>query len=368
MRISHIRVSKEKIIKNLTKIRRAGGQSDIIGVVKANAYGHGIKQIASILRLQSMEFIAVAYPVEANVLREAGDLGKIIVIVPPSEDDGKYLVDLDLEFVIDDISRLSAFNELASKKKRVLDAHVFLNTGMNRDGIPPSKAVEFFREASNFSNIRLKGICTQLADSEMANSNLAMTQINRFNKAIRELKIAGFNPPMKHLCNTGGVINYPTATFTHSRVGIGLYGYADTKEIADKIGLEPAISVHSELLTIRKIKSGETIGYSRQYTAKKDLTIGVVPIGFGDGYSKLFTNKGLVLHSGKTIPIIGSVCMDQFMVDLTDSPGASVGDEIKLMGYQNGSTLTAYDLADTIGTIPYEILTSLNNRLERKYY
>lgn len=368
MRISHIRVNKEKLINNLTKLRTAAGKADVIGIIKANAYGHGIKQIASILRLCNMEYLGVAYPSEAFILREAGDLGKIIVIVPPSEDDGKTLIDNDLEFVIDDFNRLASFNELARKKKTYLKAHLFLNTGMNRDGISPSDALNFMKQAQQLENIDIIGICTQLADSEQENSDLARSQINKFNSCVRELKMAGYSFSMKHVCNTGGVINYPEALHTHVRTGIGLYGYADEKAIADKIQLEPCLSVISEILTIRKIKKGENVGYSKLYIAARDMTIAVIPIGYGDGYSKLFSNRGSVLHKGKALPIIGSVCMDQFMIDISTADNPSVGDEVILMGKSETATLDAYDLADSLGTIPYEILTSLNSRLERKYY
>jgi alanine racemase len=368
MRTSHIRIDKNKIINNLAKLRKAAGKSDIIGIIKANAYGHGIKAVANILRLHDVEYLGVAYPVEAAELREAGDHGKIIIIVPPSLDDAKHLIDNDLEFVIDSFDRLKKFDSFAKDKNYKLKAHLFINTGMNRDGIYPEETLDFFTKASDLENIHIKGICTQLAESEMHSSDLVRMQINKFKNTLRQLKKAGFDPEMKHINNTGGVINYPEAGLTHSRTGIGLYGYADEKNLADKIDLEPAMTVLSEILTIRTIKKGENIGYSKQYISDCDMKIGVVPIGYGDGYSKLFTNKGKVIHNGSFLPVIGSVCMDQFMIDLTGSDDAKVGDELVLLGSQGKTTLTAYNLADQIGTIPYEILTTLNNRLTRKYY
>ncbi|GAB5466412.1 MAG: alanine racemase [Candidatus Kapaibacteriales bacterium] len=368
MRSTYLKVDTKKIIKNLSKLRSKAGDAKIIPIVKANAYGLGLKPIAHLLRKNGAEYLGVAYPSEAATLRDSGDLENIIVIVPPCEDDAKHLIDFDLEFVIDDIARLEAMHELALKKKYVFKCHVFINTGMNRDGIANTELLPFLKRAKALSNVYLKGICSQYTESESEDSLLSKKQKELFDEAVGIFEdFYGKKPEMVHLSNTGGTVNYPSDGLTHNRCGIGIYGFADSEELAKKTDLEPALELKSEILSVRKVAKGGFIGYSSQYQAQRDMTIGVVPLGYGDGYPKLLTNKGYVLHRGIKRPIVGSICMDQFMIDLTDAEEAKATDEIVLIGSQGDSSITVYELASLIGTIPYDIITSLNSRLERRY-
>jgi len=354
-----IEINTNALIHNLNKIKSQVKNSKIITVVKSDAYGHGLLEISKILRQQGVEWLAVAYVEEAIRIRlDNKDDGRIILLVPPSIEDVKRVVDYDIDFVCDNIDVAKAINEYSIERNKNSKLHISVNTGMNREGVHESELVDFALKLKTLSNIDIVGYSSHLAASEVYN-DFGRNQINIFNQGLNKLEKININPNIIHIGNSGSIFNYNNENLTHVRTGIALYGYSDFELQSKKIGLMPVLSLKSKVISIKKIKKDETVGYSFLFKAEKDLEIAIIPIGYGDGYFRNLSNKSFVLVGGHKCNVIGSVCMDQLIIDVTDLK-VTIGDEVVLIGSQKANNISAYDLSNLLGTIPYEILTNLS--------
>ena len=366
MRATKAYINLKNIEHNINTIRKHIPDSEILTVIKANAYGHGAVEIARELRRVGVSCLGVAFVEEAMELRNSGDMGNIVMIVPGRKEDIALLLNYRIETSVYDMNVLKYYSTFAASQGQKIKAHLFINTGMNRDGIRPEKAVEFMREAESLEGVEFVGLMTHYASSDYRERTFALEQLRRFNYAYEELTKAGYKFQYVHSANSGAIANIPESYSTMIRMGISVYGLMPEEELLDEIPLKPALELKSEVIATQEIREGEYAGYSFQFFVHegKGTHIAIVPIGYGDGYMRSLSNKAQCLIRGKRYPIVGSVCMDQILVEIFDDE-IEVGDEVVLIGKQDSEEITVYELARFANTIPYEITTNISKRVPR---
>ncbi|MBX3042913.1 MAG: alanine racemase [Candidatus Kapabacteria bacterium] len=351
---------------NLKMIRKAAGNSDIMPVIKADAYGHGAVRIAQELRKEGVDVIGVAFADEAVRLRREGDTGEIFILIPGTELDIDFYAAYNLQASVEDFEVLRKLSEEAVKRNMKIKTHLFINSGMNRDGIKPENAIEFMNESSRLAGIEMIGILTHLASSELDDRTFANYQLNQFDDTIEKLKAAGYNFKYIHSLNSGGVLNFSDPKYNIARCGISLYGYMDFENMSQKLDLKPVMTLKSKVININTVSEGDNVGYSLKYISDSQKKVAVVPFGYGDGYHRILSGKADCLIHGRRYKLVGTICMDQCLIDVGNDD-VTIGDEVVFLGVQGNDTITAYELAEVMGTIPYEITTAIKERVPRIY-
>ena len=353
-------------------------------VVKADAYGHGIVPCAKALLEEGQNLgidtmLGVAFAAEAAPLRASEDMPdtRIAVVTPPFAHGAAEYCRLNLEFCAASHTTMHAFSAEAAKTGRLLNAHLTIDTGMRRDGIQPHEAVEFMRSVGNLPNITVRGICTHFATSDEADKTYFHKQVRIFQETLNALRDAGFTFRDVHAANSGAVAESivehdgnasNNALFTLLRPGIALYGYNPSHELHAPMHLAPVMSLTTSIISLRRLPAGEAVSYGCRYITPRETTIATIPIGYADGFRRGLTGKVQVLIAGKFFPVVGTICMDQCMVDIGDESFA-VGEEVILLGSSQTSEyrITADDWASALGTISYEICTGITARVPRVY-
>ncbi len=366
MRVTIAEINCSALRHNFQKIRQRAEARAIIAIVKANAYGHGMLRCAQIFREEGSEYLGVAFADEGAELRLSGDSGPIVVLSPPLPEEAELFCRYDLDVVACSLPAMRAFSEAARQAGCTLRAHLYIDTGMRRDGIEPSEAVAFMNACSELSNIRFTGVCTHFATSDEADRSFALQQLALFRQTTDELAQAGYRFPLIHAANSGGVINLPNAHFTVVRPGLTLYGYDPSERSEHPEALQPAMALHTRINSIRRVPANTSVSYGRKYRTAKTSWIATIPIGYGDGFTRLLTGRAECLIRGQRFPIVGTICMDQCMVD-TGDVAVEPGEEVVLIGRQNNEVISAVDIAATLGTIPYEVISAISARVPRIY-
>ena len=366
MRKTQVIINKSALRRNLEFIQsQCKNHEKIIAIVKANAYGHGAVVIARILSQEGIDGFGVAYTEEGVILRNAGIKEPIIILVQQSEEDIPEIVDYNLQPAVSSIEFLSKLNEEAAKYNKIIKVHLFIDTGMSRDGITAEEAVDFVAETKDMRNIKFEGICTHFSSASL-DPVITHHQLDKFNYAIDSLKAAGTEFNLIHAASSAASINFPEARFNAVRPGIVLYGYPPDEQIAYRYNIKPILSLKSNISLLRRIKAGDSVSYSRKFIADRDTTIATVPIGYGDGYIRSLSGKASCIIHNKMYPIVGAICMDELMVNIGDDK-LNIGDPVILIGETSSCSVSAYDLANFAGTIPYEITTLIAPRVPRIY-
>lgn len=330
-------------------------------MVKAFAYGSGSQEIASLLQYHRVDYLGVAYVDEGVELRQH-HIHLPIMVMNPTEDTFQALIDNDLE---PEIYSLSLLRSLVSfLNGRAIAIHLKIDTGMHRLGLEQNDIPEALELLSSSSNIRVASVFSHLAASDEAkHDEFTIAQSNVFEKTAQEIEKALNYRPLCHILNSSGILRHPGLQFDMVRLGIGLYGIDPSGEFQDK--LQPVATLKTVISQVKTIKKGETVGYGRRGKAERELRIATIAIGYADGYNRAFSNGvGSVLVAGKRAPVIGNVCMDMTMIDVTDIPEASEGSEVIVFG----QGLPIPEVAKMINTIPYEILTNTSERVKRVFY
>lgn len=366
MRSTIAEISINNLKHNLNQFRKISGNMEIMPVIKADAYGHGMVEISRILRKENAELIGVAFADEAMRLRNEGDTGDIFVLIPGTDYDAELYVAYNLQASVMDMNVIQKLSNLALKRGIKIRTHLFINTGMNRDGIEPKDAVQFMNEAIRYEGIEMVGIMTHLASSELEDKTFANLQLKRFDDALIELKNNNYNFKKIHTLNSAGVLNFPNNKYNLARCGIGLYGYMDYPDLANKLDLKPILTLKSKVININYINSGDTVGYSLNYISDNQKKIAVVPLGYGDGFHRILSNKAHCLINGKKFNLVGTICMDQCLIDIGNE-NVNIGDDVVFIGKQGNEEISAFELAEKMGSIPYEITTALKLRVPRVY-
>ena len=347
---------------NLQIIRTVAGKRDVISVVKADAYGHGSVEVARRLVAGGTTDLAVAYTDEAKVLREAGITAPILVFFD-QENPADYFR-YDLAAVLRDRKMIRAFSDEARKRGTTLPVHMKIDTGMGRIGFRPEQAVESALEIAGIEGIRLEGLMSHFSEADLADRTYAQQQLKIFGD-LRDVIQSRTGLSLRcHIANSAAVLSLPDALFDAVRPGIALYGYSPFEE---SFGLRPVLSLRSKVLAVRNLPVASPVSYGRTFVTKRESRIAVIPVGYADGYSRLFSNNAEMLVQGCRVPVVGRVCMDMTMLDVTDVPNVSEGDEVVILGRQGEEMITAAELAEKINTISYEILTTLGARARKAY-
>lgn len=346
--------------------RRAEGRA-VLAVVKAQAYGHGALPVARRLDSLGAGMFGVALVEEGQELRESGIRTPILVMGALFPEQAETVAALQLTPVVYTTAVARALSRAAKKQNRNIPLHVKIDTGMGRVGVPPEDALAFIAELQALDNIVVQGLMTHFADADLRNKDYASQQIDRFSDIITTLEARHLSVPLRHAANSAAVLDFHRAFFTMVRPGLMLYGYNPLEAGAAPAELRPVMTLATRIAFLKKVPAGTFISYGRTFVTKRESLIATIPIGYADGYSRGLSNKGVVLVRGMRAPVVGRVCMDMCMIDVTDIPGAAEGDQVVLIGAQGGDRITADDIALKTGTIAYEVLCGISSRVPRIY-
>ncbi len=354
---------------NLSRIRAFAGTCRILAVVKANAYGHGAVPIAQELVRQGISCFGVSLAEEGVELRQAGITGDIIVLGGAWSDDDEIVLN-DLTPFIFTPEHVARLEKAALRTGKTAKAHLKLDTGMSRVGVITDSELDAFIEAlKSAPHVVIDGLASHLANSEILTHPENAAQIQRFRQAHAHLEAAGIHPKWRHIANSGALLQIDAAhdgqEFNQVRPGIMLYGEAPSSELSPLADLRAVLSWRTSITHLKTIEAGRRVSYNGRWCAPAATRIATIPVGYADGYNRRFGNAAEVLIRGQRAPVVGTVCMDMCMVDVTRIEGVGLGDEVVLLGRQGTQEITAEELANRIGTIPYEILTSVGARVPR---
>ncbi|HEY2115090.1 MAG TPA: alanine racemase [Candidatus Angelobacter sp.] len=353
---------------NISRFRRhCGGAVHIVAMLKAMAYGTELAQLGSWMSQLGIHHVGVSSANEGVAVRKTGADQDILVFLSEREDVDNLLT-YRLTPVIYSAELVDSFIAALQGSGRTLDVHLKIDTGMHRLGVPPAAAVELAQRIRSSGVMRLTGVCTHFASAEdPASDDFTRQQIAAFDQVITALRANGFESLQIHAANTAGAIRFPEAHYNMVRIGLGLYGIYPSDVARKMIELELAVGVTSRITSIQEFSVGDTLGYNRTFTARRRTKVGIVPFGYDDGLPWQLSGAGQVLVEGRAAPIVGRISMDQMQIDLTDIPDAGIGAEVLLYGTHNGRTLRPEQVSQMAGTIPYELLTRLGERVHRIY-
>ncbi|HBJ2608193.1 alanine racemase [Clostridium botulinum] len=362
-------IDLDNLQHNLKQIKKICGNKEIIGVIKANAYGHGAMEIAPTLLENGVSRLAVAVLSEAMELRMSGVKEPIMILGYTPWALGDMLLDNDIEQSVYSYNDALELSKIAVLKRKILKIHIVVDTGMGRIGFLPTKeSVEDVYKISKLPNIEIEGVFSHFSSADESDKDYTLYQMNKYNAFINKLEEKNIQVPIKHIANSAAIIDLENTHLDAVRAGIIMYGYYPSNYVLrNNINLKPVMSLKTSIVHIKKVSSGEYISYGRTFKTKRESIIATLPIGYADGYNRLLSNKGKVIVNGKLAPVIGRVCMDQCMIDVTFIENLKVGDVVTIMGEENGVSYTAEDIASQIGTISYEVICNVNKRVPRVY-
>lgn len=354
---------------NMKGIKKLSKSDEIFGVVKADAYGHGAVDVAPVLLENGVTRLSVAVISEAVELRRSGIECPIMILgytpLSLADDILKY----DIEQTVFSYEYALKLSKIAEKRHIKVKIHIALDTGMGRIGfLPGDKSVENVYKISTLPNIEIEGLFSHFSTADEANKEYTHRQFETFNSFDKKLKEKGISVKIRHIANSAAIMEMPDTHLDGVRPGIILYGYYPSEEVdKSKLKLKPVMTLKTNIVHIKTLKKGEHISYGRKFTCEKDSIIATLPVGYADGYTRLMFGKAKVIINDKFAPVVGRICMDQCMVDISDIPEAEVGDEVILMGESKSCKFDADDIARSIDTINYEVVCMVGKRVPRVY-
>ncbi len=340
------------------------GKARFCAVVKADAYGHGSIAVAREAVAMGADYLAVAVLSEAEKLRRAGFTTPILVLGATQIEEADSVVDFGVTQAVFSRDGATAISAAAQRRRRRAKVHLAVDTGMGRIGVRPEDAGEMAAFIAGLPNVELEGMFSHFALADATDKTFAKEQFARFKIAMDGVKAKGIEIPICHIANSAAILDLPETHLNMARAGIILYGLAPSDEVGRDAGLQPVMSVRARLTHVKTLRAGETVSYGCTFRAPRDLRVGTLPLGYADGYTRLYAGKAKVDCRGKLLPVIGRICMDQCMVELTGAKNAAVGDTVTVMG---GDLLPADTLASWLGTINYEVVCMFSPRIPRVY-
>lgn len=352
-----LEINLDAIAHNVRTIKEiVGRNTQIIAVVKANAYGHGAVEVSQVALENGVAILAVGVVEEGIILRKAGIKAPILICGLTLEDQLEPLLSYNLTPTICDLQILEALSKVAGENGKTVGIHIKIDTGMGRLGVSPPKTLNFVKKISKMRNIKIEGIFTHLAATNEKDGIYTKMQFDEYKKALLELEKEGINIPLKHIANSAAILNSSSMYLDAVRPGIILYGLFPSPKSERTVELKPAAEFKTKIIFLKKVSPGKSIGYGRTYITTKPTKVATLPVGYADGYSRLLSNKGEVLVRGERAPIIGRICMDLCMIDVTHIPQIQIGDEVVLWGRQGSEIIWAEEIAGKIGSIVYEVI------------
>ena len=366
LRYNYCEIDLEAIRSNVRVMRAASAEgAKFLAVVKANGYGHGAVPVARAAIEAGASMLAVAIPEEGVELREAGITAPILVLGGIEPQAAEAVAAYDLTQVVFDEARIRALSEAGVKLGRTVNVHLKLDTGMCRIGVrTEDEAAALTALIDSLPGVQLTGCFTHMATADEDEQAGTLAQIARFEQLTAAIAAVHPQPIVRHAANTASIFRYPQAHFDMVRGGIALYGYPPMDGVK---GLRPAMRWVARAVYVKEIQPGDRVSYGGLFEAKAPTRVMTVPVGYADGYRRGLTGRGCVLVRGKRAPILGRVCMDQIMVDVTHIEGAQAGDEVVLLGAQGAEMIDADEMAAWLGTISYEVICSPSARVPRVY-
>jgi alanine racemase len=350
-------------IKNIQK--KLGKNIELMAIVKCNAYGHGAIEVSRQALNLGVKALGVSSLYEGIELRDIFKDVPIIVLSAGMSGQAEEFIEYNLSPAVCTWQMTNALADAARKRGTRAKVHIKVDTGMGRIGVWHERADEFTRQVHKIPDIEIEGICSHFATSDEQNLDFAKQQFEWFNRCLEKIKDLPIR--FKHISNTAAIFNLPEAHLNMVRPGLSIYGVSPSEYVKDVEKLRPALSLKTKVAFLKTIPKGRTLSYARTYKTEKEMKVATLPVGYGDGYPLSLSNKGYVLIRGKKARILGAVTMDQIMVDVTDIKDVKTEDIAVLIGKQGNEEITATEIARMAGTIPYEIFTSINKRVQRVY-
>lgn len=356
---------------NIKNIKAKIGQRELIGVIKADAYGHGALKVAEVLRENGCRTFAVATLHEAIALREAGAKEEIIILGLTPDMYAPALAEYDLTPVVCSSENAAAIDRAAAAAGKTIQGLIAIDTGMGRIGYladDTENAIADIRKIAALANFSIKGLFSHMSTADAADKTFSHQQEEKFNRFYQAACAAGIKLPMKTLANSASIMELPEVHFDACRPGIILYGCYPSDEVdVNRLAIKPVMSVKANIVHLKDVPAGFSVGYGRKFIAERPSKIATLALGYADGYPRPYSQQGKVLVNGCIAPLAGNICMDQCMVDVTDVPDVKVGDEVIIMGSDGKNTILADDIARATGTISYEICCAFGQRLPKVY-
>ena len=361
-------VDLDAIAHNVRALKaHVGPDVEVMAVVKANAYGHGLLPVARTALESGATRLAIARVSEGIALRRAGVEAPALLLGYTLQSEAEAIVAHNLTPTVTTLEGAAVLDRQAERYGRTVPIHVKVDTGMGRFGLFPEEVVPFVQELGRFSHLRLEGLFTHFAVSELPDKSYTLEQFDKYCRVLGELEAAGVSIPLRHVANSGAVLDLPQTHLDAVRPGIAMYGLRPNPDVAPPVDLRPALSLYTHVGRVRTLPPGSSVSYGRTFITERDTPVALIAIGYGDGYPRLLSNRASVLIRGRRAPIVGRVCMDHTVVDVTGIDGVQQDDLVVLIGEQGGERITAEELARHAETINYEITTGLLPRIPRIY-
>lgn len=369
MRLTRAEINLTALKHNYDRIRtRVGANVRIMGIVKANAYGHGITPIARELEEYGCDYLGVALLEEGVMLRQHGIRLPILVVGGVLGEQIHEFLDHNLDITISSVSLAEHVDrEIRSSSGKKARVHLKIDTGLGRLGVKAEHGLAFVQRVTELRHLELTGIFSHFATSDEGDKSFAREQLDRFTRLLDQLEGAGIRIPLKHMANSGAILDIPDSYFSMVRPGIMLYGYYPSTTTSESVLLRPVLSLKSKVVYLKEVAAKTSISYGRTYFTDASTTIATVPIGYGDGYSRRLTNRTEVLIRRQRYPVVGTICMDQLMINVGSDSTVAVGDDVVLLGRDGDQSISGWEIGQRLGTIPYEILTGISERVPREY-
>lgn len=371
LRSAWVEVDLSNLDHNIEQLKKiTGDTTEIIAVIKADAYGHGSVHVARHLKDHGICTFAVAALSEAILLRDNGFDDEIILLGITPDIYVDTIVDYNLTPVVCTLSNAEAINRAAAKAGKTVSALIAVDTGMGRIGYRPADegAVEEIRQIADLEAITVRGIFSHFATADAADKTYALQQEEQFNGFCNKLEAVGIDTSFRTLANSAATMEMPSTHMSAVRAGIALYGCYPSDEVdKELLQMKPVMSVKANILHLKEIEPGETVSYGQTFRAERKSKIATIALGYADGFPRPYSSKGKVICNGHIVPLAGNICMDQCMIDVTDVPDVKAGDEVIIMGSDGNNTISADDIARETGTINYEIICAFGQRLPKVY-
>lgn len=359
-------VDLDAIRFNVSQVKKQVAPADIMAVVKSNAYGHGDYEVSKVALASGATYLGVALVSEGISLRKKGIDAPILVFGGFFPQDVPLYLDYDLECTLYTEHNLQALQQSTINEQRI-KVQIKIDTGMGRVGVPVTQAIEFVKKVARCSDFELVGIYTHFATSDEKDNTFANLQLERFVDLNDQIENEGIQIPYKHTANSGAILDLPKSYFNMVRPGVMLYGYYPSRETTESLQLQPAMTLKSKVIFVKRINKNDSVSYGRKFIAKQDTNIATIPIGYADGYNRLLSNRANVRIEDDIYPVVGRVCMDQILIDLGPETTVRTGDEVILLDPDVESSVHMNHFCEMLDTIPYELCCRISERVPRVY-
>ena len=365
-RLSYVDVNLKNIAKNYLFIKDKVKNRKVMAIVKANAYGHGLLYTSLFLQAIGADFFGTAFLEEAIALRNNGITKPILMLGGFSKSQIAKFIEHDIDITASSVDKIENINEVAESLGKKARVHLKIDTGMERIGPHYYSAEKLLSKSLETKNCEVVGIFSHFAKSE-TDPEFTKIQLERFLEVLTFYEKHSLPYPIRHIANSGAILNFEDAYLDMVRPGAILYGINPDEKVFKNLNLESALSLKSEIVFFKVVKPNTGISYGHTYITKEQTRVVTIPIGYGDGFSRLLSNKASAIVRGQKCPIVGNICMDQCMINVGPMGEGFNGDEVVLIGKQGNNEIRVNEIADLIGTDPRDVLVSLNSRIPRRY-